>query len=104
MLRFKRGDSVEWPAKYKVNGLVVDLTNYNVASQVRTKDGVLVCAFTIVKLDQTILPGQYLLKLTALDTAGLRPGSYFQDIQYSLAGDVRSTTTTPLVIDADQTQ
>lgn len=104
MLRFKRGDSVSWPTKYTVDGVPQDLTNYTIESQARNKDGVLICTFTITKLNQTTYPGCYIISLTAEQSAIPRPGSYFQDIQYTVAGEVRSTTSTPLVIEPDQTQ
>jgi hypothetical protein len=104
MLKFKRGDSVSWPTKYSVGGVPQDLTNYTIESQARNKDGVLVCTFTVTKLDQGLYPGCYLISLTPEQSAVPRPGSYFQDIQYSVGTEVRSTNSTPLVIEPDQTQ
>lgn len=104
MLSFKRGDNVSWPTKYTVGGVPQDLTNYTIESQARNKDGVLICTFTITKMDQVAYQGCYVISLSSEASAIPRPGSYFQDIQYTLNGEVRSTNTTPLVIYPDQTQ
>lgn len=104
MLRFKRGDTVNWSAQYKVGGEAVDLTSYNIASQIRTRDGALICALTITKLNQTAFKGRYTLSIPPATSAQLKPGSYFQDIQYTVGGEVRSTASSPVIIDVDQTQ
>lgn len=103
MLRFKRGDSVSWPATYKENGVPQDLGLIDIACEIRTKEGVLVVAFAIAKLNQMTYPGQYLLNLTPEVTSPLRPGLYQLDVQYTKAGVVNSTTSVPISIDVDQT-
>lgn len=104
MLRFKRGDSVIWPAHYKVDNTSVDLTDYDIASQVRTRDGRLIVAFTVVKANQATHPGDYTLSLTPEVSSAAPPGAYVHDIQYSLGGVVQSTGTVPCIIDSDQTR
>lgn len=103
MLRFKRGDSVSWPATYKENGVPQDLGLIDIECEIRTKEGGLVAAFTIAKLNQMSYAGQYLLNLTSEVTSLLRPGIFDLDVQYTKAGVVSSTTTVPVAIDADQT-
>lgn len=104
MLRFKRGDSVQWPTSYTVDGVPVDLTDYTITSQVRTRKGELVVSFTITKSDQTLHPGEYLLSLTSEVSSTATVGVHEQDIQYSVGGVVQSTETIPCVVDIDQTR
>jgi len=104
MLSFKRGDSVNWPTIYKIDGVPVDLTNYTIASQARDRNGALACTFSITKLNQVTSPGCYVITLTKELSAVCKPGSYFQDIQYSVGSETLSTSTVPLLIERDETQ
>lgn len=104
MLSFKRGDTVSWPTKFSVGGVPQDLTNYTIESQARNKDGVLICSFTITKLNQATYPGCYVISLTPEQSAIPRAGSYFHDVQYTVESRVISTTTVPLIIEPDVTQ
>lgn len=102
MLRFTRGDSVEWPVLYKVRGVPVDLSTYLISAEIRAKDGTFICALSADVLDQAFYPGRYILRQDRVTTAGLRPGSYFFDIQYTSYPDytvVHTTSPQPLIID-----
>ena len=94
---FKRGDTMLLSATYKVDGVATDVTNIDIASQIRTSGNALVATMAVTKLNQTTKTGQFTLSPTVADTTNWPLGVLCCDIQFSQEGSVRSTETFQIV-------
>ena len=101
-LPFKRGDTFELDVEVTdVNGDPQPLTDWEIASQVRDKDGVLVADLVVVEV--TPLTGIY--KLVKSDTTDWPVELLSCDIQYTTdAGQIVSTETFEIQCLVDITQ
>lgn len=87
---FKRGDTMLLTVTYKVDGVATSVTDIDIASQVRQKQGNLVATMNVAKLGGT---GQFTLTPSVADTSEWPLGLVYCDIQFSQSGAVRSTET-----------
>lgn len=85
----KRGDSILFSCRYAENGAPVDITTYEIRSQVRAHDGSLIDSLSVTLLNQTTHPGQF--TLTA--TKAWPTGRHVCDVVFSANRQVRSTET-----------
>lgn len=99
----KRGDTFTLACTYKQNGVVYDVTNFTIRSQVRYSTGALVAELTVTKADQTTNPGVFVL--AAADPMDWPVKILSCDIQFSDGdGVVRSTQTFQIPVVEDITQ
>lgn len=99
----KRGDTFTLACTYKQNGVVYDVTNFTIRSQVRYSTGALVEELTVTKADQTTNPGVFVL--AAADPMDWPVNILSCDIQFSDGdGVVRSTQTFKIPVVEDITQ
>ena len=98
----KRGDTFTLACTYKQNGVVYDVTNFTIRSQVRDSEGMLVSELTVTKADQSTNPGVFVL---AAAGATAWPVDILScDIQFSDSeGVVRSTQTFKIPVVEDVT-
>lgn len=88
----KRGDTFTLACTYKQNGVVYDVTNLTIRSQVRNSYGALVEELTVTKADQGTNPGVFVL--AAAGPMNWPVDILSCDIQFSdTGGIVRSTQT-----------
>lgn len=88
----KRGDTFTLACTYKQNGVVYDVTNFTIRSQVRDSSGALVAELSVAKADQAAHPGVFVL--SAADPMDWPIDILSCDIQFSDSdGVVRSTQT-----------
>lgn len=92
---FKRGDTMLLTVTYKVDGTPADISNINIASQVRTQSGTLVAAMVVTKLEST---GQFTMAPTGADTSEWPLGNLLCDIEFTQSGNIRSTETFGIVV------
>ena len=101
-LRHKRGDTFQYDCvlRSKKNGPAIDISGWQIRSQLRDlKDG-LICEFTVEILESA--DGHY--RLSAPDTRRWSPGNAAMDIEYRDAqGVIRSTETLNVLILKDET-
>ncbi|MFM2004351.1 MAG: hypothetical protein RLZZ09_6 [Pseudomonadota bacterium] len=101
-LRHKRGDTFQYACtlRQKKNGPALDITGWQIRSQLRDLKDQLICEFTITLLDPAA--GHY--QLSADDTRAWQPGTAAMDIEYRDAeGIIRSTETLNVLILKDET-
>jgi|GEM_PF-2257819 len=105
-IRHKRGDTIDWPFTYSVDGQPVDLTEHQIECQVRKAVGrELVGELVIIKdPDQVNFAGQGRLTGAAGDIATWPTEKLIADIQYTLDGSVASSETFAIVIESDVTE
>lgn len=98
---FKRGDTFYLACVYKEAGVPTDVTAYNIRSQVRTSTGTLVAELTATKGDQVASPGGFTLRED--DTQDWPIDTLIADIEVTVAGVVRSTSTFQVPVEEDVT-
>lgn len=99
----KRGDTFTLACTYKQNGVVYDVTNFTIRSQVRDSSGALVEELAVTKANQAANPGVFVL--AAADPMDWPVDLLSCDIQFSDAeGVVRSTQTFQIPVVEDITQ
>lgn len=99
----KRGDTFTLACTYKQNGVAVNVTDFNIRSQVRDSSGALVEELTATKANQTTNPGVFVL--SAADPMNWPVDVLSCDIQFSDSDDVvRSTQTFQIPVIEDVTQ
>lgn len=101
ILRHKRGDTFDYEAALTEgkNGPPIDITGWNIRSEIRTGTQQLIAALTVEILDAT--DGKY--ALTSGSTTGWPVGNAFMDIEYSENGKIKSTETISVQIIRDET-
>ena len=97
----KRGDTFTLACTYKQNGVVYDVTNFTIRSQVRDSSGALVEELTVTKANQTANPGVFVL--SAADQMDWPIDLLRCDIQFSEEETVRSTRTFFIPVEEDVT-
>lgn len=98
----KRGDSFLMVCVYKVGGDPADVTSYTIRSQVRNSSDELIEELTVIKADQSLEPGKFVLDagiITDWPIDLLRC-----DIEFSEEGTVRSTQTFLIPVVEDVTR
>jgi len=85
----KQRDSILFYCRYAENGDPVDITHYEIRSQVRASNGSLVDSMTVAPLNQTTHPGQF----TLAATHEWPVGRHVCDVVFSANGQVRTTET-----------
>lgn len=105
IITHKRGTSIDWEAKYEINGQAVDLSAVTVTCQFRRKlNHELVANIDCVKSNQSLSPGVYRLQKSAVDVAAFPVGELIADIKYSSAGNVDATETFSIIIEQSVTE
>ena len=105
-IKHKRGDTYSLQCTYTdAAGAAIDLTGYTINSKARDEDGVLLFSVTtgagITVTDAAA--GQFTLQVEATATDDWEPALYAQDIEYVLAGVVKSSETFYINVIADVT-
>jgi len=101
-LRHKRGDTFQYDCvlRSKKNGPAIDISGWQIRSQLRDLKDALICEFTVEFLESA--DGHY--RLSAPDTRRWSPGNAAMDIEYRDAqGVIRSTETLQVLILKDET-
>lgn len=98
----KSGDTFLLACTYREGGVATDLTAYTVTSQLRDYADALVAQLTVALADQGASPGVF--TLSYVPGADLPVGRLKCDVQFVLAGVVRSTETFVVPIEADVTR
>ena len=101
-LRHKRGDTFQYDCvlREKKNGPAIDISGWQIRSQLRDLKDTLICEFVITVLNP--LAGHY--QLSVADTRTWQPGTAAMDIEYRDAqGVIRSSETLNVLILKDET-
>ena len=96
-LEIYRGDTFEEALRIRDDdpAELYTLTGMTGKAQIRQNNGASVMAeMTVTLMDQTEVPGGFVLSLTAAQTAGLVPGSAVWDVEFANAG--RTIVETPI--------
>jgi hypothetical protein len=101
-IQFKQADTFLLACTYRENGDPVDLTTFDIASQVRDSSGNLVDTLTVELADQTTSPGVF--TLAAADTTAWPIDLLPCDIQFTNDGVVRSTQTFFVAVEPEVTR
>lgn len=106
VIKHKRGDTIDWPFTYSVDGQSMDLTDIDIACDVRDEIGrALVGELVAVKdPDQVNFIGQGRLTAAASEVAAWPVKKLIVDIQYNRAGIVASSETFAIQIESDVTE
>jgi hypothetical protein len=76
----KRGDTFEVVVDFTLNGQVVDITGWQVRSQIRSATKTLLKELDIVRLND--VTGTFSLNATSSETEAWQPGAYDCDIEF----------------------
>lgn len=102
MLRIKRGDTFSVEAVVKGDGVALDITDWVIRSQIRTKGLELIETPVITITDAT--NGVYTIEESAAGVTAAWPvGELISDIEYTHDGSVISTKTFSIFVDPDVT-
>jgi hypothetical protein len=99
---FKQSDTFILACTYREDGTPVDLTTFEIASQVRDSSGTLVADLTVTLADQGTDPGVF--TLSCADTSPWPIDLLPCDIQFTLDGNVRSTQTFFVAVEPEVTR
>jgi hypothetical protein len=106
VIKHKRGDTIDWPFTYSVDGEPVDLTDVEIKSEVRRSIGrALVGELVAVKdPDQVSHMGDGRLTAAAAVVATWPTEKLIVDIQYTIDGAVASSETFTIDLETDVTE
>ena len=103
MIEHKRGDTFELVVEVTLNDDLVDLTEWEIRSQIRDSSKHLLKELDIEPVN--LAEGVFRLTATDAETRLWSPGGYFCDIEFTDEGEfVISTQTFPITITRDVTR
>jgi hypothetical protein len=101
MISVKRGDTLAFLVRRKnEDGTPRTGEASQLKSQIRSKE-TLIGEFTIT---ETVVPGEYLFEIKAVDTLDWAVGSYVCDIQFTEGDFVQSSDTFKITVEKDVTR
>lgn len=100
----KRGDTFTLGASWNVNGSLVDLSSYEIRSQVRTPTGSLVESLLVAVADQETNTGEFTISASAAQTRAWPLAALECDIEFVLDDVVVSSETFGIDVVKDVTR
>jgi hypothetical protein len=99
-IQLKQGDTFSLGCVARMDGVIMNLTNVTIKSQLWYK-GTLIAECTVIRIND--LQGEFQLRIENTETVKFPIGTLLSDIEYTINGQVVSTTTFSVVCLPDET-